>query len=235
MQYNQLTIGDVIAKDYRKAIVFLKHDLNFCLLKNSKINDLPSQKYQKVIKALEKVNLDYNLLESKCANWKTEEIIEHVIFNHHKYVRDIMTQLPLLFELDCGCKSNSNCSSVLDKINTHFQLISENLIKHLEEEENHIFPYINLLEHCKSSIVKPKKIGDNTIIDPFNLKESEHDIVDQLIDKIKLLLDNNALIKKSCIKFNVCALLLEEFDENFQSHIYLENNILFSRAKKLEG
>ena len=33
MQYNQLTIEDVIAKDYRKAIVFLKHDLNFCLLK----------------------------------------------------------------------------------------------------------------------------------------------------------------------------------------------------------
>lgn len=218
-------IGDIVAKDYRAAHVFTKHKIDFCCgghrtLKSAiaKANVDETQ----ILADLEKLHND-GFKEDALAKMTPTDLINYIVEKHHSYTRE---KLPLLIEYSQKMvrAHGVNYPIVKDIAEAIFAL-NNDLIPHLEKEEQVLFPGIEVLENGG------KTTGCCTDINkPIMMMESEHNIVGDILKKLNELTDNYQAPSYACTTWRVCYATLAEFEADIHKHVHVENNILFSKA-----
>jgi regulator of cell morphogenesis and NO signaling len=229
------TIGEIAAKDLRKADVFKKYGLDFCCGGKRPLEDACKEKgldFIKVKQELENTPVDINTVAQHDFNsWNLSFLADYIVNVHHTYVKQNM---PVISDLtqkvaDHHGKTNPELNKIRDKAD---EMFSE-LKVHMKKEENILFPYIKQLEAANaagSKIDKPFK----SILQPISVMENDHEVVGLLTEEIRRLSNNFTLPMEACNSYALLYRKLEEFESDLHTHIHLENNILFPKAIELE-
>lgn len=169
------------------------------------------------------------------ASWQRAPLfglIAHIIQKHHYFVRRELTRIePLLVRV---IASHGPAHPELREVQRQFRGLGEELLQHMEKEEQILFPYVSQLEECEGrrQPVAPPRFG--TVENPIRMMMHEHESAGSALRIIRAKTDNYRLPAGACAGYESAFRALQEFEQDLHQHIHLENNILFPRAAKLE-
>lgn len=228
---SRLTVNEII-RLYPGAIsVFEKHQIAYYLKGNqylSNISKLRGIKENKLIAEIVSTS-GASYPELRFHEWDIPLIINYIISNHHTYLKETLKEIGVLIDHVAAIHIVNRREIV--QVKTKFNEISNELMKHLKEEEETVFPEIQKFYTAKKS--------NGTANDEAKMKYSinwlkeDHIITATDLKCLRDLCNNYIPPANACPAF---CLLYEEmlrFEKDQHFHIYLENNILFSAAKKL--
>lgn len=230
----EASIGELVAKDLRKAEVFKKFNIDFCCGgkktlsqvcndKQINIKDIESE-FEKLDSTSESISQNYN-------EWSLDFLVDFIINTHHKYVK---SSLPLLMEYTAKvAKVHGKEHLEVVTIYDLFKEASEELNSHMMKEETILFPYIKQLVNEKKSLNECCSFG--TVKNPIRMMEHEHDVVGNIFKTIRELSNDYTPPEDACTTYKLSYKKLEEFENDLHQHIHLENNILFPKSIKLES
>lgn len=230
----EASIGELVAKDLRKAEVFKKFNIDFCCGgkktlsqvcndKQINIKDIESE-FEKLDSTSESISQNYN-------EWSLDFLVDFIINTHHKYVK---SSLPLLMEYTAKvAKVHGKEHLEVVTIYDLFKEASEELNSHMMKEETILFPYIKQLVDEKKSVNEGCSFG--TVKNPIRMMEHEHDVVGNIFKTIRELSNDYTPPEDACTTYKLSYKKLEEFENDLHQHIHLENNILFPKSIKLES
>ncbi len=230
-----LTIGELVAADYRKAEVFSKFGLDFCCGGKKSLKDACNEKgidEKMVASALAEVENQSKNTQHDFNSWELDFLTDYIINVHHKYVKE---NVSMLYEYSdkVANRHGSNHSEVI-KIAQFYEKIAIELKSHMEKEEKMLFPYIKQLVATKKENGKIASSAFGNIENPINMMLSEHEMVGEYMAEIHQLSNNFTPPADACSSYQVLYSKLDEFEKDLHQHIHLENNILFPKAIELE-
>lgn len=226
--YNQSTLGEIVAADFRTAEIFKKAGIDFCCggkksleqACTEKLIDLPLLINE--LKALEAqpMSQTYNFNE-----WDLAFLSDYIVNTHHKYV--LKTLPELVFYTQKIASVHGNRHPELIKVANLFEQINAELLQHLKQEEEMLFPAIK--EVLKNNTAEAKA----TIASEISRMNGEHEFAGGAMDKINELTAGYQIPEDACNTYRVALQLLHQFEDDLHVHVHLENNILFPKALKL--
>lgn len=158
------------------------------------------------------------------------ELIAFILQNYHAYLKN---QLPaILSQLEKITKKHDGNFPFLLDVYFFFELWKDEITAHLIYEESKLFPAIIALE--KNAYKAEQESVNTAAYDQIlHILEKEHEHSDDLIEKIKTLTNNFTAPPQSCKTLQLNFALLKQLYQNLQEHLYIENNVLLPKAKKL--
>lgn len=228
------TVGEIAAKDIRKAEALKKLGIDFCCGGKKTVKQAATEAGVSVTlveQALHAAEQTTKSINTDFDRWDAGFLADYIYNQHHKYFyenRDIILQLmskvkevhrqdhPELIEL------SDLVDDLFNELKTHFY-----------KEEKVLFPYIKELVLFNKEGKKP--LSELVIAEgPLAMMEKEHEAAGDILKKIRATADNYQAPPNACNSFRLLYRKLEELETDLHQHIHLENNILFPKALLLE-
>lgn len=227
------TMGEIVAKDLRKAEVFKKFGLDFCCGGKKTLEAACREKGLDILAVraeLEKPQAATAAAQHDFGSWSLAFLADYVVNVHHAYVKD---NLPVLLQLgEKVAKRHGSTQPELITVYNKVIAMGNELLLHMKKEETILFPYIKQLEAHANSQDAPQTF--TSVKEPVAMMENDHDIVGRLAEDIRALTNNYTLPENACNSYGLLFKKLEDFENDLHLHIHLENNILFPKAIALE-
>ncbi|MCP4460343.1 MAG: iron-sulfur cluster repair di-iron protein [Cytophagales bacterium] len=231
-----LTVGELVAEDYRKADIFKKYGIDFCCGGNRSLKetcekegisvDAVSQELAAIDDIIDRPSQNYN-------NWELDFLVDYIVNTHHIYVHEAIPVLEA-YSTKVARVHGSNHPEVIEIANL-FQAISEELQMHMHKEEVMLFPAIKKMVKDKNNNQPISSSPFGSISNPINMMEQEHESAGGNLKAISELSNEFTPPEEACATYQVLFAKLQEFENDLHQHIHLENNILFPKAIKLEA
>lgn len=159
-------------------------------------------------------------------------LTRHIVERHHAFVR---TEAPRLQAL-AGKVSTRHGSAhpELLGISLAFGFLADEMINHMQKEEQVLFPYIERLEQAIGRQDAGPTAPFVTVAQPVECMMRDHDKAAGLMRKVRDLSKGFTLPEGACNSFRALYAGLKEFEQDLHRHVHLENNILFPRALHVE-
>lgn len=232
---NDETLGEIAAKDLRKAQIFKKHGLDFCCGGKKTVKQacaekgldvtIIEQELQQADKVVESRPLPYN-------EWGLDFLADYIINTHHAYVKknlpDIRTYAAKV------AKVHGDHHPELLPIHQLVEDINAEFVPHMMKEEQILFPCIKEMVTSKSNGSPLQSSFFGSVRGPIDMMEMDHELAGKNMEKIRELSDNYTLPEDACASYSLLYRMLAEFEEDLHTHVHLENNILFPKALALE-
>lgn len=232
-----MTVGQMVAYNFRAAEVFKKHGIDFCCKGHRLLKDVCTEKnldMKAIIHELaDKIAASIPRSEDAMSAMPLNELAAHIESVHHTYVRESIPVLLGFME-----KVNRVHGKRHPELNEIFMLIvdcAEDLTQHMIKEETILFPAIKRLADAERNgkiITQPFFFG--SLSSPVNSMKEEHAVEGARFLRIAELCNNFNPPEDACTTYKVAYMKLNEFMNDLFTHVHLENNILFPRAIKLE-
>ncbi|HBL75349.1 MAG: iron-sulfur cluster repair di-iron protein [Bacteroidetes bacterium GWF2_42_66] len=222
---NQKTIGQIVADDYRAAAIFKQAGIDFCCGGNKSIEVACNEKdvdVQKLTLELNELELSTPALHHDFKNWDLGFLADYIVNTHHKYV--LRTLPELVHYTQKIAQVHGENHPELIKVASLFFEINRELLQHLKQEEEVLFPAIK--EVMKNNTPGAK----TTIAIEISRMNGEHEFAGGAMDKINVITNGYSIPADACNTYRVAFKLLEEFEDDLHTHVHLENNILFPKA-----
>lgn len=228
------TIGEIVAKDLKKAQVFKKFGIDFCCGGKKTVREACTEK-----------GIDVNLVESELQkpvqgvtsgelnydDWGLDFLADYIVNKHHAYVRKYLPEISRYAAKVAQVHGGHHPE--LHAIKELFELVNAELSQHMIDEEQVLFPRIKELVQAKN-MNAPFKTYENSFANLVVETEEEHDRVGRTMEKIRELSANFTIPEDACTSYKLLYTMLEEFESDLFIHIHLENNVLFVKAADLE-
>ena len=223
----EISIGEIVAMDFRAASVFKESGIDFCCGGRMTIEEACSDKgldqaeVRSKLAALESLPADtvHNFKE-----WDLGFLCDYIMNTHHKFVLKSLPELVNYTEKIARVHGAGHPE--LEDVSGLFSEINRELLQHLKNEEENLFPAIK--DFQLSGSMEAKAI----IIAQIAKLSSEHDFAGGAMDSINKITSNYAVPADGCNTYHVTFRLLEKFEDDLHVHVHLENNILFPKALK---
>lgn len=222
------TIAEIVSDDISTASVFKKYHLDFCCgggktidaaCKNSEINA------EDVIKDLQNLeNKGTSGLNFK--DWKIDFLLDYIVNQHHTYVKESVDIINEFAQKVARVHGGHHPENV--KIAELFLALSKDLIEHLDDEEQNLFPAIKELLNTKSEVAAAE------IEKSLKTNEEEHDNAGDIIKEIQKLSNDFAVPGDACNTYKALYNMLDEFTNDLFQHIHIENNILIPKVRAMK-
>lgn len=210
------TIAQIVAQDYRTAPTFKKFGLDFCCGGNVSLKQACEKKEideQEILKELSMATQNKPRTH-EYQTWSTEFLIDYIINTHHGYIRTAVPQLsPFLQKV---VRVHGKAHPELIEIQDIFEKLSQDLLAHIQEEEEQVFPAL-----------RRNEINDSLL----EALEADHEQAGAHLRKIRELTNDYTPPQGACNTYRVVFSLLLELEEDMHLHVHLENNILFEKAR----
>ncbi|MCF8244181.1 MAG: iron-sulfur cluster repair di-iron protein [Saprospiraceae bacterium] len=226
-----LTIGEIVAQDYRTASVFQSHGIDFCCKGGRTIGEVCESKNlaaPELVQELQSATASSEAPAEDYRTWPLDLLADYVEKKHHRYVAAKMPEL--MQYLNKLCKVHGERHPELFEIRDEFSHVNEELTAHMQKEEMILFPFIRRLATEK----QPTRPPFGTVENPINMMMHEHTVEGERLAKISELSSKYTSPADGCTTYRVAFAMLKEFEEDLHLHIHLENNIMFPRAIELE-
>lgn len=229
------TIGQIAAKDTRKAEVFRKYGIDFCCGGKKSLEEVCESKGLN-LSAIEAELNGSNAAPSNAPlmnfdSWDVDFLADYIYNQHHKYY---YTEEPVITGLvNKVADHHGGADNSLLGLRSTYNVLTRELHTHFMKEERVVFPFIKAL-------VQAKKTGDTGLLqqmsltEPLRIMESDHEAAGDILEEIRTLTNNYAPPANACNSYQFMLKKLKELDEDLHQHIHLENNILFPKALALE-
>jgi regulator of cell morphogenesis and NO signaling len=226
--YQNITLGEMVVADFRTASVFKKAGLDFCCGGKKSLEQACMEKNIDI----KDVMSDLQLLESTTANqalnfkeWKLNFLSDYIVNTHHQYVYKTLPEL--MFYTKKIASVHGDHHPELKDVAKLFDQINTELLQHLKNEEEVLFPAIK--EVLKSNSDEYKQIIKSEI----DRMTGEHEFAGGAMDTINQLTKGYEIPEDACNTYRVSLKLLEQFEDDLHVHVHLENNILYPKALQL--
>ncbi len=229
------TLGQIIAKDLRKAQVFKKYGLDFCCGGKKTVKEACAEKGIDVTKVEQELQQTNQLSSSRplpYTDWSLDFLADYIVNTHHSYVTKNLPDLTAYAKK--VMKVHGNHHPELIRIHQLVEEVTAELTAHLVKEEKVLFPYIKELVAAKNNTQPLHAAHFGTVQNPINMMEMEHELVGKNLAEIRELSNNYLLPEDACASYSLLYRILDEFEEDLHLHIHLENNILFPKALEME-
>jgi regulator of cell morphogenesis and NO signaling len=229
-------VGQVVAGDYRTASVFNKYNIDFCcnggisLKQACEKNQLS---YESLSQELIRATHDNSVSKIDFDQWGVEELITHILENHHSYIREKSPVImQFLYKL---CKVHGSRHPELFTITNLFEGSVRDLQHHMLKEENILFPEIIRMVKAKQNgdFLLPPSFG--SVRNAVTMMEDEHENEGERFREIARLSSQYTTPADGCTTYRVAFEMLSDFEKDLHLHIHLENNILFKKAMGMES
>lgn len=228
------TVGEIAAKDLRKAEVFKKYGIDFCCGGKKTLKQVCEEKGLDV--AVVEAELENPAQPVSSANdynrWEPDFLADYIYNQHHLYYYN---ELPIIKGLIT--KVTQHHGSNHPELNYLYQAFSklvEELDTHFMREEKVVFPFIKALVQAKRSGNPDMLNSQPSLTEPIQIMEEDHEAAGEILDAMQKVSNNYAAPADACNSYQFLYKKLKELDEDLHQHIHLENNILFPKALKLE-
>jgi regulator of cell morphogenesis and NO signaling len=161
------------------------------------------------------------------------ELIQNIVQTHHDYVRKEIPRLKSL--LDKVNDRHGKVHPELTAIKLVFGFVAEEMLNHMQKEEQVLFPYIERLEHASREGVLPPVTPFGSVAKPIECMMRDHVQAGKEMLQIREISRDFAPPDDSCTSYRALYDGLREFDQDLHRHVHLENYILFPRAIELEA
>lgn len=225
------TIGQTVADDYRTAQVFRSFGLDFCCGGNKTIEEACERKgvnAAEVQSALDLIGTEIDQ-ELEYNSWPLNFLIDYIVNTHHWFVRMKVPEIE--FYANKVARVHGDRNPELEEIRDLFLVLKEEILDHLDKEEQMLFPYINELTKADR---EGTGLAGESVADPVSRMESEHEAAGEIMETIRNLSHKFTPPKDACASYRVLFQNLEGFQQDLHKHVHLENNILFPKALRLE-
>ncbi len=228
------TVADFVIQNINTAPIFNKYGIDFCNSGEISIEN-----------ACSKNGVDYHQLENELNDlqnktnflndfnkWGLDFLMIFIVHIHHRYVKKNIPILKIYAEK--AAKLQAKEYKELLEINKLILQFSNGLTIHMIKEETIVFPFIKKLfkanqEH-KSILFSNLNLKNNPIV----MMEEYHNEAGDIFKRISKLTNTYKAPENASKPFKKLCKKLEEFENNLNKHVHLENNILFPKAKKLK-
>ena len=227
------TIGEIAAKDLRKAEVFKKFGIDFCCGGKKTLSEICNEKNIDVTKVeteLQQLDSQSQVSNVSFNDWNIDFLTDYIINTHHSYVRKYLPELRG-FSIKVAQVHGAQHPE-LAEIRDTIEEISDELSQHCDEEEKGVFAYVKKIVFAKNT-GKPLD-RDKNLASQIDGLEKEHDFVGRCFDRIRFLSNDYAIPDDACTSYKLLFKMVREFEDDLHIHIHLENNILFPKAVEME-
>ncbi|MGH2553405.1 MAG: DUF542 domain-containing protein, partial [Chitinophagaceae bacterium] len=228
---------DIVSNDYRTAEVFRKYDIEYCCggkwplkmvceTKNINLKTL-TQELDAATRTIHVPNsLPFN-------EWDIDFLADYIEHVHHHYLKN---QLPeIKTTLLKFATEHRKKYPYLQELENIFLKLNDEILPHIQQEEEIIFPYIRQLNHAFQSRESYASLLVKMMRKPIEeLMNHEHEMIGGAIHKMRELTSDYTPPSLACTNHKVTYSRLRELDNDLVQHIHLENNILFPRAIEME-
>lgn len=227
------TLGEIAAKDLRKAQIFKKYGLDFCCGGKKTVKEACREKGLDATKIEQELQQASKIPDSRSLpynEWSLDFLADYIVNTHHSYVRKNLPDIRTYAEK--VMKVHGSRHPELLPVHNLVETVYAELSAHVVKEETIVFPYIKELVMGKNNT--PPNTHFGSIQDPISLMEMDHETVGKNLADIRTLTNNYSLPDDACATYSLLYRMLDEFEEDLHLHVHLENNILFPKALKLE-
>lgn len=228
LQLKNLTVGEIVANDFRAAAIFKKAGIDFCCGGKQSFSDACAQN------GIDAIELENEIIEiasepqnefMNFKNWDPVFLSNYIVNTHHKYVLKTLPEL-VFYTQKIADVHGINHPELIDVANL-FDKINAELLQHLKNEEEVLFPAI------KKVIEENQTDAKKTVVSEITRMFGEHDLAGGAMDEINKITGGYKLPEDACNTYRVAFQLLEQFEDDLHAHVHLENNILFPKALAL--
>ncbi len=226
--YRDLKIAEIVTEDFRTAEVFKKVGIDFCCGGDQNLEAACKQQnvnLDELESSLENVENNGSDSAHNYKDWNADFLCDYIVNTHHKTVLRLLPQITA-YTQKIAEVHGANHPELLE-IEHLFSQINTELLQHLENEEEVLFPAIKEQLKAKNEIAKA------TIVSEISRMKGEHEFAGGAMDRINVLSKSYKVPDDGCNTYKVAYKLLEEFEDDLHIHVHLENNILYPKALAL--
>jgi regulator of cell morphogenesis and NO signaling len=154
---NDITIGEIVAQDYRAAEVFKEAGIDFCCGGKQTLDEVCSEKgidRDDLITRLEILESTPNTTAHNFIEWEPGFLCDYIVNTHHKYVLKSLPELVMYTEKITSVHGERHPE--LAEVAGLLAQINKELLQHMKKEEEVLFPAIK--EALSSGSVRAKSI-----------------------------------------------------------------------------
>lgn len=230
-------ISDIVVNDYRTADIFRKYSINFCCggkipLENAclAIGLDPETILRELEDSTRERNSSYSLSYDE---WSLPFLTDYIIHVHHAYMKKALPEAKDY--LSRFVEGHSKKFAYLPSLQTDFMHLYAELLPHMREEEEVMFPYIRQIANAFEKDEPYAALLVRTLRKPVeNMMQHEHEMVGKTLKRFRQFTGNYAIPENACVNHKVAFSKLRELDNDLVQHMHLENNILFPKAISME-
>jgi regulator of cell morphogenesis and NO signaling len=231
------TVSEIVSNHYETADVFRSYGIDFCcggklpLKKVCEMNELDLDEIEKKLEA--SIRRIWIPATAKFQEWDIDFLTNYLVNIHHEYLR---STLPVAAEyLDRFVEGHRQKFPHLVELKKLFNEMAKDMMPHLMEEEEVIFPYIRHIAHAYESKESYASLFVRTLRKPVeNMMKHEHECMARTLGRMRKLTDHYTPPSAACPNHIVTYKKLQEIDNDLVQHMHLENDILFPRAISME-
>jgi regulator of cell morphogenesis and NO signaling len=218
--------------------VFEKLGIDYCFRGNRRLRDVcvgADLPVDQVLQSLKDAQKSGGEDADELKNWNNESLaalIAHIVARHHGFVREELERLePLLVKV---LAIHGEQHPELARVHHLFEGLRNDLLDHLRNEEQVLFPYVLQLEQGANGerVVPQPSFG--ALEAPLQKMIREHDEAGGQLREISEASNHYVVPRDACLSYRELYQGLQALEEDMHRHIFLENYILFPRALKLE-
>jgi regulator of cell morphogenesis and NO signaling len=230
----ELTVGAIVAADFRTARVFDNHGIDFCcggkitLKAICREKSLDPAALQEEITALQSAPVDRSRTYS---SWALPFLADYIVNTHHAYLNENTGQIAAYTRKIAGVHGDRHPEVI--EIADIFARIAAKMAAHLREEEDILFPAIKRIDAASRAGAAPDPADAAAIKAALVKLDHEHVEIGDAVHAIRHLAHGYAIPDDVCTTFAVTYRKLKEFEDDLHTHVHLENNILFPKAARL--
>jgi regulator of cell morphogenesis and NO signaling len=231
---SELTLAEIVKKNYKAAAVFEKYKLDFCCRGNRPIAaaciDLGVDASE-VISELQAIK-EGSASGFSPDKWELDFLIDYIMNTHHQYVRGMIPVISAHAEKVALVHGKNHPET--REIAKAFSVLYKDLKQHMMKEEEILFPFIKRLVKINGTETKYEVPYFGSVANPIAIMEAEHQSAGDELYGIRSLSNNYTPPEDACSTYQILYRELKDFEEDLHKHIHLENNILFPKAADLE-
>jgi regulator of cell morphogenesis and NO signaling len=229
------SLSDIVNDDLRGATVFERFGLDYCCHGHQSLEEAARARGVAVATVVEALAaLGAPTPDSQLPGaWEDLDVLtRHIFDHHHRYVR---TSIPTLnTQLDKLVSRHGERHPELAQVRLTFRQLADELLSHLEKEENLLFPHIDEMAAAHRAGQTPPPGPFATALHPIRVMEADHTLAGDLMAHLRQLTGGFAPPADACTTYRACYAELAHFEADLHRHIHLENNVLFPRTMELE-
>ncbi len=229
---HDVTIGAIVAQDFRAAAVFQRFGIDFCCGGKRSVSvacRTAGVDMGLVLASLSELRPDEDSPDD-AAHWSLDRLVSHIVDTHHVYIRSAGPTISAYLTKLVAVHGERHPE--LARIENAFGQMNRELLPHMVKEEQVLFPYIRQLIKVASGTKFSSPFG--SVLHPIHAMEQEHEEVGNEMRIIRDLTSDFTPPSDGCTTYQVCFSELRHFEEDLHRHVHLENNVLFPRTVALE-
>ena len=231
-------VNEIVRLDHHTVDVFRKYGIEYCCGGKWPLEGVcvaNGLDFDQVKKELElSTKGDFLPPSLHIEGWDLDFLIDYIINIHHGYLKATVNDTAAIIKH--FTEGHLKKYPFMEEVLQIFENMQKTIFPHIRYEEETIFPYIRQICHAYANRDSYASLLVKTLRKPLGVSiRSEEDIFSDQILKIRMLTADYSIPGQACTSHRVVMLRLEELDKDLMQHIYLETEILFPRALKIEA